>query len=834
MPVQSTKLLPDQIVAAKEELDALDVMAQGVSAQISDLSKRPQSLGHLDVNDLALIDQRRARQKAFEELAHRVYGRTVIGTELDGNDLPKGSFTYRITQANVGFTDKGCYVLPRNSRLASELVSAQPGDRRDVEVPAGERYFSVHDVRTLDGPVNLRSSNESPNFRSMAIRKLGSKRPLVVDDLRSTVSNFFSSPQRDDKEATPSPQKRPFAESDPAWLIDWVGIYLGDTDDQSLGHQFITRTTVDQERALSNPRGVTFVEGIAGAGKASVALGRLKFFANFGTGVERDSYGLQNASDEDFSSAGMVGFVLSHSLRGYLKETAAALELVHLPIKDFEEFRGDLFSKFGISNQFRRKKGADSLVRCRIEWLRALDVIMAHEAAIRLQRKLSEASAAISPRVIGVVSKISADLLKAGISREIRSFYLGGLAARIVTAISEAETQDQEDRVRAEFRVIEKADNQRRRNEEAALNRELDRVQAQAEKKLMSTLARSFIADLNSSDLLRGAVGQDAFSSVVREAFAFSSRPVSGEVLDQNVNEVRGLFTEGGDRPSLPECDLVVLAIFAGMISDGFEYTDQGRALSHLYQMRRYNAVFIDEVQDFTESEILLMGMSADSKYNQITLSGDRCQQLQAAGAQKIDDLFPWVPRSARNKTIFLDQNFRQRTELAGLSAGFRSAILGDDRIKFERASFQPAVMYQFEEARRMADFIVARIRNLPHHATIAIIMPTVGEAQQWFDLLDDDLGAYHRPALMSRRNDLTKRVNVHFTEVRETKGLEFDVVIIPNVGSYDLNSPIGRNQVYVAVSRAKQSLMIGCAASLLDRAQMLEGARLVSIQSLP
>ncbi|QLH70456.1 ATP-binding domain-containing protein [Rhodopseudomonas palustris] len=831
MPVGSTKPLPDIIAAAKEELDVLDAMARGVSEQISELSKRPQSLGHLDVNDLALIDQRRARQKAFEELAHRVYGRTVIGTELDGSDRPKGNFTYRITQANVGFIDNGCFVLPRNSRLASELVSAQPGDRRDVEIPAGERCFSVRDIRTLDGPVNLRSSNEEPNFRSMAIRKLGSKRPLAVDDLRGTVRHFLSSPK--EKETTPVPQKKPFEGSDPTWLIDWVGVYLGDTDDQSLGHQFITRTTVDQERALSNPRGLTFVEGVAGAGKTSVALGRLKFFANFGTGVERESYGLQNAADKDFSSAGMVGFVLSHSLRGYLKETASALELVHLPIKDFEEFRGDLYSKFGISNQFRRRKGPNSPIRCRMEWLRALDVVMAREAAIRLRSKLSQASV-ISPRIVGVITKISVDLLKANTSQEVRSFYLGGLAARTVAAISEAETQDEEDRVRATFRVIEKSDNQRRRNEEAALNRELDRVQAQSEKKLISALSRSFLADLNSSELLRGAVRQEAFRSVVHESFALLPQPVSGEILDSNVHEIKSLLAEAGDRPSLPECDLVVLAVFAGMISEGFDYTDQGRALNHLHQMRRYNAVFIDEVQDFTDSEIVLMGMSADSKYNQITLSGDRFQQLQSSGAQKIDDLFPWIPRSARNRTIFLDQNFRQRAELAGLSAGFRFALLGDGRVKFERASFQPAAVYQYEEPRRMADFIVARIRDLPHHATIAIIMPTADEAQRWFDLLDDDLGAYHRPALMSRRDDLTKRVNVHFTEVRETKGLEFDVVIIPDVGSFELNSPIGRNQVYVAVSRAKQSLLIGCAAPLLDRARMLERERLVSIRAVP
>jgi DNA helicase IV len=277
--------------------------------------------------------------------------------------------------------------------------------------------------------------------------------------------------------------------------------------------------------------------------------------------------------------------------------------------------------------------------------------------------------------------------------------------------------------------------------------------------------------------------------------------------------------------------------IFAGMISEGFEHVAQGGSLPHLYQMRRHTAIFIDEVQDFTEIEVVLMGMSVTSAYNQITLSGDRYQQLQSSGAERFEELFPWVPRSARNSTIFLDQNFRQRSELATLSSGFRSIILGDDRIRLRiEPAVEPASIYRYDDPERMAEIIIARVRALPHRATIAIIAPTVKEAQRWFNMLDDDLGAYHRPALMSRRDDLTKRVNVHFTEVRETKGLEFDAVIVPDVAAFDCEDPIGRNQLYVAISRAKQCLMVGCASHSVDRSDIkkLEEKGLIRIQDIP
>jgi superfamily I DNA/RNA helicase len=471
-----------------------------------------------------------------------------------------------------------------------------------------------------------------------------------------------------------------------------------------------------------------------------------------------------------------------------------------------------------------------------MDWLRALDVGMAHAAATRLQENLSSAPG-ILPRVAKAIVGIVSDLLSAEISREVRSLHLSGLAARIVGAISEAELREQEDHARIEFAVVEKADNQRRRNEEAALERELNRIQNQAERKLVSPLARSLVAGLTSQELFRVAVSRDGFPILVRTSFASSPFPTSDEDLDSSVAEIRNLLRHGEERPSLPECDLIALVIFAGMISEGFEYTDQSRTLTHLYQMRKHTAVFIDEVQDFTEIEIVLMGMSATSAYNQITLSGDRHQQLQSSGAQNFEDLFPWIPRSARNRTIFLDQNFRQRPELAALSLGFRSTILGDDRIEpGKRLSFLPASMYRYEERERMAEFIVSRIRELPHHATIAIIVRTANEAQRWFDLLDDDLGTYHRPALMSRRDDLTKRVNVHFTEVRETKGLEFDAVIVPDVGVFELDDSIGRNQLYVAISRAKQSLMLGCANSSIGRSDIrkLEEEGLILVRDIP
>jgi hypothetical protein len=147
----------------------------------------------------------------------------------------------------------------------------------------------------------------------MVLRLLGRKNSTTVQNIRAFVNTKEHIAR--DQEIDQQPPGVP--DTDPTWLDEWQGISLGDSETSSLSHQFFTRTTSKQENALNNPRGLTFVEGIAGSGKTSIALGRLKFFANFSTGEERAHYGLRNAAVNDFSPTNMAGFVLSHSLKRY-------------------------------------------------------------------------------------------------------------------------------------------------------------------------------------------------------------------------------------------------------------------------------------------------------------------------------------------------------------------------------------------------------------------------------------------------------------------------------------------------------------------------------------
>jgi DNA helicase IV len=112
---------------------------------------------------------------------------------------------------------------------------------------------------------------------------------------------------------------------------------------------------------------------------------------------------------------------------------------------------------------------------------------------------------------------------------------------------------------------------------------------------------------------------------------------------------------------------------------------------------------------------------------------------------------------------------------------------------------------------------ILERIESVDEYATIAVIVPTDQEAASWHTRLSRGLAAGRRPSSLSRREELTARFDVHFTNVYETKGLEFDVVIIPDLGAFEFDREIGRNQAYVAISRAKNALFIGCSAAKFE-----------------
>lgn len=572
------------ITAAKEEIQALETLSDGIRREISLLSKPD------------LLDQQRKLLQGYKEIARNAYGRTIIGQEVDEYDKPKGTFTYRITQGNVSFIKDGISVLNRNSPVASELITAEPGDDRSAEIRGDFRYFLIEETRNVDGPANLLSSTERPNFQFISINtKTTSGSPIVGKNIRliSQYNPVVTSELVEIK--TTERFEKPDTKTH-FWLSDWSGISLNESEAQSLGHQFFTRTSPKQEAALNRPRGLTYVEGIAGAGKTSVALGRLKFFANFSTGENLSDYRLQNSSIEDFSPESMSGFVLSHSLKQYLRDTAIELDLPRLPIRDFDEFRVYLAKEFRVNDFIRTRRSPTHLCRSQINWIYGLDAIMARAVgeAIKgfIARRRSES--APLPSLEHLADRLLNSVPKA------RSFNLLALGNAIVEAVwtdeqeaNEASTKQKEEDIRRRL------SNPNQRIERA---RALERIQQRRSKATLTPTARRLLADLNPSAIFKAALEKEYCGDLMLSAFS-NNADRKDEILE-GIEEIR-LYLEEVDedkRTVLPETDILTIIALSALIGLDWEYdTSQADSINYVFNIRRHNAIFIDEVQDFTE-----------------------------------------------------------------------------------------------------------------------------------------------------------------------------------------------------------------------------------------
>ena len=323
---------------------------------------------------------------------------------------------YRVSQANTNLPEAS--IVARNGRLGSAIASCKPGEEFEVELPGGERFYVATALIELEGTTHL--LRPKPDIKLARFHVADDPEVDVIRGVRAFVEGLSA------KEAVPPLLLRE-AEEPPKklerlelyWPTDWSKVILADEPEAALSAQFFTRTTLHQEEAIKAVRGVTVVHGIAGTGMTSVALGRLKFFANFRSGEHLQEYGLDPNDWVDFDSKDMIGFVLSPSLVQYLKQTAEDLEL-HMKIMDFEEFRNqERQSRRLFGQQFKRSSDKNPNVQRTIRWLRALaDVAslqIAHEVEMIQRETLAKPNTPDGNRISGVRwREIESKLWKAG------------------------------------------------------------------------------------------------------------------------------------------------------------------------------------------------------------------------------------------------------------------------------------------------------------------------------------------------------------------------------------------------------------------------------------
>ena len=272
--------------------------------------------------------------------------------------------------------------------------------------------------------------------------------------------------------------------------------------------------------------------------------------------------------------------------------------------------------------------------------------------------------------------------------------------------------------------------------------------------------------------------------------------------------DLMSIYMEGSqkedDEPAFLDPEDISLLLYAyqlrvGKLSQG----SRSIALSHLV---------IDEVQDFSPLEILIMLDICDDKQS-VTLAGDTRQHIsKSAGFSS------W--------SGFLKQIGVQSTALSTLQVAYRSTkqivefamrLLTQDEQKDEAPPLTvkegpPVEFFQFSDHGACVAFLAEELRRLQEaepRANVALVTPSFDLSETYFDgLVKCELD----PIRLVDDQNFAFAPGIDVVDVDQVKGLEFDYVVIIEANAFAYpDTPHHQRLLHVAATRAVHQLWVTC-----------------------
>jgi DNA helicase-2/ATP-dependent DNA helicase PcrA len=228
----------------------------------------------------------------------------------------------------------------------------------------------------------------------------------------------------------------------------------------------------------------------------------------------------------------------------------------------------------------------------------------------------------------------------------------------------------------------------------------------------------------------------------------------------------------------------------------------------------RFAHVFVDEVQDASPIELRVL-LELTGKERCITLAGDVAQRMLDEGDDRGE--FDW--------NALLDGLGIAHTTIEPLKVSYRSTaeithfartILGPlshDVVPETTRRGPPVELFAFASAGEAAAWLAEALKQLARDepgANVALIARFAQQADLYFEgLLRAEVPNVRRVS----KQDFSWEPGVDVTDVRQTKGLEFDeVVLLETTAASYPKSPAARHALYVGATRASHQLW--CVAS--------------------
>lgn len=222
---------------------------------------------------------------------------------------------------------------------------------------------------------------------------------------------------------------------------------------------------------------------------------------------------------------------------------------------------------------------------------------------------------------------------------------------------------------------------------------------------------------------------------------------------------------------------------------------------------RLYDCIVLDEAQEFSPLELALVGRSVKAG-GTIVVAGDGAQQTDPES-----HFYGWDRSMAelgarRFETITLQISYRCPPAVTT----FARRLL--DPATAEPPSGEALLWGQYEsECHLFADLArsLRELRESDGAATIAVLCRDESTAMRFGQQLGRTM-----PVRLVRRGDFDFRAGCNVTTIDESKGLEFDYVVIPDgvVATYPTVKD-SRRVLYVAATRASYQLFVAAAGPL-------------------
>ena len=228
----------------------------------------------------------------------------------------------------------------------------------------------------------------------------------------------------------------------------------------------------------------------------------------------------------------------------------------------------------------------------------------------------------------------------------------------------------------------------------------------------------------------------------------------------------------------------------------------------------RYAHIFIDEVQDSSPIELrILLGLADNDK--SITLAGDMAQRMledddETRGEFQWEDLLAELGEVATIEPLKV--SYRSTAEITR----FAREVLGPFAHEAEPIATRhgpPVELFGYGSAGEAVAFLADALKQLSRddpHANVALVARFGPQADVYYEGLSRaEVPNMRRVA----KQDFTWEPGFDVTDVRQTKGLEFDEVILieTSAASYP-DTPQARHALYVGATRAAHQLW--CVAS--------------------